>query len=85
MSIGIRAAANSIAGGSWLGYLVAGAVIISGLGALNGWTMICAEMPLAASKDGLFPKSFGSLSQRGVPAFGIISSTVLASIAVLIS
>lgn len=79
------AAANSIAGGSWLGYLVAGAVIISGIGALNGWTMICAEMPLAASKDGLFPKRFGSLSRRGVPAFGIISSTTLASVAVLIS
>jgi APA family basic amino acid/polyamine antiporter len=79
------AAANSIAGGSWLGYIVAIAVIISGIGALNGWTMICAEMPLAAAKDGLFPKSFGSLSQRGVPAFGIISSTALASVAVLIS
>jgi APA family basic amino acid/polyamine antiporter len=79
------AAANSIAGGSWLGYLVAGAVIISGIGALNGWTMICAEMPLAAAKDGLFPTSFGSLSTRGVPAFGIITSTALASVAVVIS
>src|ERR1700712_3025462 len=79
------AAANQIAGGSWLGYLVAIVVIISGLGALNGWTMICAEMPLAAAKDGLFPRSFGSLSKQGVPSFGIISSTALASIAVVIS
>jgi APA family basic amino acid/polyamine antiporter len=79
------AAANEIAGGSWLGYIVAAAVIVSGLGALNGWTMICAEMPLAASKDGLFPRSFGALSGRGVPAFGIISSTALASVAVVIS
>ena len=79
-------AANSIAGGgSWAGNLVALAVIISGIGALNGWTMICAEMPLAAAKDGLFPTRFGRLSGRGVPAFGIISSTVLASIAVVIS
>ena len=79
------AAANQIAGGTWLGYIVALAVIISGLGALNGWTMICAEMPLAAAKDGLFPRAFGSLSKRGVPAFGIISSTALASVAVIIS
>ena len=79
------AAANQIAGGTWLGYIVAIAVIISGLGALNGWTMICAEMPLAAAKDGLFPRAFGSLSKRGVPAFGIISSTSLASVAVIIS
>lgn len=79
------AAADSIAGGSWLGYVVAVAVIISGIGALNGWTMICAEMPLAAAKDGLFPRMFGSLSHKDVPAFGIISSTFLASIAVVIS
>ena len=79
------AAADAIAGGSWLGYIVAIAVVISGIGALNGWTMICAEMPLAAAKDGLFPKVFGSLSEKGVPAFGIISSTVLASVAVVIS
>jgi basic amino acid/polyamine antiporter, APA family len=79
-------AANSIAGGgSWAGNLVALAVIISGIGALNGWTMICAEMPLAAAKDGLFPVRFGHLSSRSVPAFGIICSTALASIAVVIS
>ncbi len=79
------AAADSMAGGTWLGYIVAAAVIVSGLGALNGWTMICAEMPLAAAKDGLFPRIFGSLSDRGVPAFGIIASTALASVAVVIS
>ena len=79
-------AANSIAGGgSWAGNLVAPAVIVSGIGALNGWTMICAEMPLAAAKDGLFPTRFGRLSGRQVPAFGIIASTALASVAVVIS
>ena len=57
-------------------------VIVSGIGALNGWTMICAEMPLAAAKDGLFPKRFAHESSRGVPAFGIIASTALASVAV---
>ncbi len=79
------AAADTIAGGSWLGYVVAAAVVVSGIGALNGWTMICAEMPLAAAEDGLFPRRFGALSSRGVPAFGIISSTALASVAVVIS
>ena len=80
------AAANTIAGsGSWAGDLVAIAVIISGIGALNGWTMICAEMPLAAAKDGLFPRQFARLSTRQVPAFGVIASAVLASVAVVIS
>lgn len=78
-------ATNSIFGGSWSGDLVALAVIVSGIGALNGWTMICAEMPRAAAKDGLFPKQFGELAPNGAPVFGIVSSTLLASVAVLIS
>jgi APA family basic amino acid/polyamine antiporter len=76
-------AADTMTGGTWAGWVVAACVIVSGFGALNGWTMICAEMPLAAAQDGLFPKAFGRLSARGVPAFGIISSTLLASIAVV--
>lgn len=72
-------------GGSWAGKLMAVVVIISGFGALNGWTMICAEMPLAAAKDGLFPERFKELSATGVPAFGIIASTALASIAMAIN
>jgi basic amino acid/polyamine antiporter, APA family len=74
-------AANAIFGGTWAGNVMAIAVIISGLGALNGWTMICAEMPLAAAEDGLFPERFKRISKSGVPAFGIVASTVLASIA----
>jgi APA family basic amino acid/polyamine antiporter len=80
------AAANAIVGsGSWAGDLVALAVIVSGIGALNGWTMIVAEMPLAAANDGLFPQRFARLNTRGVPAFGVVSSTALASLAVLVS
>ena len=74
-------AINAMFGGTWAGNLMAIAVIISGLGALNGWTMICAEMPLAAADDGLVPERFKRMSNRGVPAFGIVASTVLASIA----
>ncbi|MFC6239178.1 APC family permease [Longivirga aurantiaca] len=76
-------AADAMTGGTWAGWVVAACVIISGFGALNGWTMICAEMPLAAANDGLFPTRFGRMSARGVPAFGIIASTVLATVAVV--
>ena len=78
-------AVNAMFGGTWAGNVMAVAVIISGLGALNGWTMICAEMPLAAAEDGLFPERFKRISKNGVPAFGIIASTVLASIAMAIN
>jgi basic amino acid/polyamine antiporter, APA family len=79
------AAINAMFGGTWAGYVMAIVVIISGLGALNGWTMICAEMPLAAAKDGLFPERFKRISKNGVPAYGIIASTALASIAMAIN
>ena len=78
-------AVNTMFGGTWVGYLMAVIVIISGFGALNGWTMICAEMPLAAAKDGLFPDQFKQLSKSGVPYYGIIASTVLASVAMIIN
>jgi APA family basic amino acid/polyamine antiporter len=78
-------AANAIFGGTWAGNVMAIAVIISGFGALNGWTMICAEMPLAAANDGLFPEQFKRISKNGVPAFGIVAATVLASIAMILN
>ena len=78
-------AANTMFGGTWAGNVMALAVIVSGFGALNGWTMICAEMPLAAARDGLFPERFKLMSKNQVPWFGIIASTVLASVAMIIN
>lgn len=78
-------AANEMFGGTWAGNVMAVLVIISGLGALNGWTMICAEMPLAAANDGLFPAQFKQISRNQVPAYGIVASTVLASIAMIVN
>jgi APA family basic amino acid/polyamine antiporter len=79
------AAANAIFGGTWAGDVMAALIIVSGIGALNGWTMICAEMPLAAARDGLFPERFQRISKAGVPAFGILASTTLGSIAMLVN
>lgn len=59
--------------------------IISGIGSLNGWTLICAEMPMAAANDKLFPSQFAVLNKREIPVFGIIAATVLASILTVFS
>jgi basic amino acid/polyamine antiporter, APA family len=76
--------ANAIFGGSWAGQTVGAAAVISGFGALVGWTLIVAEMPRAAARDGVFPSVFLQ-ERRGVPAFGIVSSTLLASILTVVS
>ena len=71
--------ANAIFGGTWAGNTIGVAAVISGFGALIGWTLIVAEMPQAAARDGIFPTVFLHESGRGVPTFGIITGTVLAS------
>ena len=79
------AAVSAMFAGTWAGDVMAILAIISGIGALNGWTMICAEMPLAAARDGLFPDRFMRISKAGVPAFGIVASTTLGSIAMIVN
>jgi APA family basic amino acid/polyamine antiporter len=70
--------------GPWAGGVLGVAVMISSLGALNGWTLLMGQVPMAAAKDGLFPAVFGRVSGRGVPAFGIVLSVSLASALLLI-
>lgn len=78
-------AVNHMFGGTFWGYAMAVVVIISGIGALNGWTLVTAEMPRAAAQDGVFPQRFERLNRHGSPAFGVIASTALASIAIIIN
>jgi APA family basic amino acid/polyamine antiporter len=78
-------AVNAMFGGTFWGDVIAAVVVISGFGALNGWTLITAEVPMAAARDGLFPARFKALNSHGVPAFGIVASTSLASLAMIIN
>jgi APA family basic amino acid/polyamine antiporter len=65
---------------TWVGKLVAATAVVSGLGALNGWTLVTAEMPRAAAKDGLFIPQFAKTFRGGIPWFGILVSTAIASL-----
>ena len=70
--------------GSWAAGVIAIAVMVSSLGALNGWTLMMAQVPMAAAADGVFPRVFGRLSPRGVPAVGLTISALLATVLVLV-
>ena len=75
------AAFHTIFGGAgWIGKAVAFVAVVSGIGALNGWTLVTAEMPFAAAQDGLFPRAFAKIDHRGTPWFGIVVSTIVASV-----
>jgi APA family basic amino acid/polyamine antiporter len=69
--------------GDWAATVVSFAVILSAIGALNGWTLLMGQVPMAAAQDKLFPQVFGRLSRRGVPAAGMVISATFASVLVL--
>jgi basic amino acid/polyamine antiporter, APA family len=67
------------AGGS---IVMAAAMAVSCLGALNGWILIQGQIPFAAARDGLFPKPFARVDERGTPRTGLVIGSVLASLLV---
>ena len=62
---------------------IAIAAAISVLGALNGWTLLQGQLPVAVANDGLFPKWFGRVSERGVPVNATVAGGVLASLLIV--
>ena len=54
--------------------------IISTFGALNGWILMQGQVPLAMTRDKLFPSIFGKENNKGVPALGIVISSILLSV-----
>ncbi|MFJ8542620.1 amino acid permease [Streptomyces sp. NPDC093586] len=72
-------AVNTMFGGAWGGWAVAAAALVSMTGCLNGWTLLSAQTPYAAARDGLFPAAFAR-KRRGVPTVGVGVTVVLASL-----
>lgn len=83
-SVAPFADAAQIMWGTWAAGVVGVAVMISSLGALNGWTLLMGQVPMAAAQDRLFPALFGKVSPRGVPAIGIVCSAALATALILV-
>lgn len=79
------AAVESIIPMDGAGKLIAFFAVVSGLGALNGLTLLVAEVPRAAAEAGLFPKAFTWLTSREAPWVGLLVSAGLASALVIIS
>ena len=79
------AEAGEIIGGKYAGYFVAAGAAISGMGALNGWILILAQIPMAAAKDAMFPKIFKKENTKGAPVLGLIIGSLLSSIVMLMN
>ncbi len=67
----------------WAGTFIAAVAVISGIGALNGWTLIVTESSRAIAQDDLFPRPFAWTDRNGTAWFGIVVGTVLPSLLML--
>ena len=69
---------NRLAGagnGRWLAFFV----VISGLGCLNGWTLLVGEITRTLGARGLLPAALGRNNPRGAPAAALVFTGLLAT------
>jgi arginine:ornithine antiporter/lysine permease len=57
--------------GPWGAILIAVALVVSVLGAFLAWTLLAAEVPYVASRDGTMPKVFGRDNRHGAPSVSL--------------
>ena len=61
-------------------YWAGAGAAIAAFGCLNGWILIQGQIPFAIAQDKLFPGVFGWTNKKGAPYVGIILSSVLISL-----
>jgi APA family basic amino acid/polyamine antiporter len=66
-------------------YLVAGGVVISTFGALNGWTILQGQVPMAPARVNLFPKIFARQNAHGSPSVSLVIGSTIVSILMLMN
>ena len=66
-------------------YMVAAGAVLATMGALNGWILMQGTIPLAAAKAGLFPRVFGKINSTNSPISGIVISSALVSVLMLVN
>lgn len=57
--------------GPWGAILINVALVVSVLGAFIAWTVLAAEVPYVASRDGTMPKVFGRENRNGAPVVSL--------------
>jgi basic amino acid/polyamine antiporter, APA family len=68
-------------GGRWLAFFI----LMSGLGALNGWTLLVAELTRTLAKNGLLPAPLANVNARGAPVVALVLTAAFATIVTLMN
>ncbi len=72
---------GSVGFGRWLALFV----VISGLGALNGWTLLVGELTRTMACNGVLPAVFSRNNRHGAPAVALLVTGGLASVMIWMS
>lgn len=71
--------------GAWGEWLINIGVLISILVSWLAWTMICAEIPQVAARNGTFPKVFATENNKGSASIALwVSSGIMQSVMVMV-
>ncbi|MBN9046586.1 MAG: arginine-ornithine antiporter [Rhizobiales bacterium] len=71
--------------GPWGAVLINIALVISVIGAFLSWTLLAAEIPHVAGKDGTMPSFFGHENARGAPSTSLTVTNVLVQLFLVIT
>lgn len=71
--------------GPWGATVINAGLVISLFGALLGWSILAAEIPFVAARDGVMPKCFARENQQGAPVISLTLTNVLVQIALVIT
>jgi basic amino acid/polyamine antiporter, APA family len=71
--------------GAGSGRLLAAFIIVSGLGALNGWTLVLGEITVSCARHGGFPQALGKLNAHGAPTRALALTGICASLMLILN
>jgi basic amino acid/polyamine antiporter, APA family len=71
--------------GKGFGSVLAVFVVISGLGCLNGWTLLTGELTQSFARHGTFPAGLGVLNAHSAPSRAFMLTGVAASVMLLMN
>lgn len=66
-------------GGAGFGRWLSLFVVVSGLGALNGWTLLVGDLTRTMAANGVLPAMLGRTNRSGAPALALLVTGLLAS------
>ena len=67
--------------GRWLAFFV----VVSGLGALNGWTLIVGDLTQTFARHGNFPEVLGKVNSRAAPVYAFVLTGIAASLTLVLN